>query len=62
MSQHKIELRIDVDDEALAAHNGDVTPPPNKVDEWDASDLLAAIHAGIVDVAEAEITDYSTVA
>lgn len=46
--QFEFTLRLHVDEEALAAHDGEKTPPPNDVEDWDASDLLAAERLEIV--------------
>lgn len=54
MSRHRFVIEVDVDDEALAKHDGDKAAPPGDVDEWIASDLLAADALGIIELRHAQ--------
>lgn len=58
MSRHKFTVILDVDDEALADHDGDQKSPPNEIPEWEGSDIFAAYREGIVDPGESEVTWY----
>lgn len=35
-------LEFEIDDEAMAEHDGDKVAPPNDVDEWEFRDLFTA--------------------
>jgi hypothetical protein len=43
VSRYEVNLIIDVDDEALATHDGDKEPPPNDPEEWYFTDLVRAL-------------------
>lgn len=58
MSRHQFSVIVDVDDEILAAHDGDQNPPPNEVDDWDFRDIIQAVEEGIVDEFESEVSFY----
>ena len=49
MSRYRFILTIEVDDEALDAHDGDQVPPPNEVESWEARDIFLAAERGLVD-------------
>lgn len=60
-SWHEFTIRVPVDNELLADHDGEQKPPPNKVDEWEGRDLFDAAYEGLVDTGEVQIVDYTTV-
>jgi hypothetical protein len=35
-------IEFEIDDEAMAEHDGDKVAPPNEVDEWEFRDLFRA--------------------
>lgn len=55
MSKYRIEILVDVDDDMLERRDGNATPPPNSVDDWEAPDLFRAAELAIVDPYESEI-------
>jgi len=55
MSRHLVHLVVEVDDEALAEHDGNKKPPPNDVHEWEARDLADAADLEIVDLGESAL-------
>lgn len=56
MSRHRFEIIVEIDDEALAEHDGDRKPPPNSIEDWTIfGDLARAISEAIVDEGESEI-------
>ena len=48
MSTHRFALELEIDDEALAEHDGEASPPPNDPADWNAPDLAVAIQKGFV--------------
>lgn len=59
MSVHRFIVDIEVDDDALAAHDGEQMAPPNEVDEWEGRDIFEAVDKGIVETYGAtEIVTY----
>lgn len=42
-------IEFEIDDELLAEHDGDTTPPPNEVDDWDFRDLFRAHERSLID-------------
>ena len=42
MSEYIFTLKLEIDDEALRAHDGEAAPPPNDPEDWDPADLLVA--------------------
>ncbi len=54
MSPYRFLLTIEVDDEALDAHDGNQASPPNEVEEWDARDIFRAAELGIVNPSESD--------
>lgn len=53
--RYRMEIDLYVDDVMLKAHDGEATPPPNDVNDWDLSDLFAAARHGIVEPGEGTI-------
>ena len=49
MAKYEITLIVDIDEIALALHDGDEAPPPNDVNEWYDSDIFLAHEKGWVD-------------
>ncbi len=56
MSRHRFEIIVDVNDEALAAHDGEEKTPPNDVADWESFDIQDAGRHGLLD--GWEITEY----
>jgi hypothetical protein len=55
--RYRIEgLHVEIDTDALAAHDGDKAPPPNDLTDWYGGDLERALELGIAEVEHAEIT------
>lgn len=50
MSIYRFTVEVEVDDEALAEHDGNQKPPPNDPREWYGGDLVTAIHEGFAEV------------
>lgn len=55
MSLWELTITVDIDDDALAAHDGDEGPPPNRVKDWYSSDVLLACQKGILSFDDDEI-------
>lgn len=55
MTLYRMTIEVDVDDELLASHDGDMKPPPNDVAEWYGGDLVEAIDVGIAEIAHVAI-------
>lgn len=53
--RYEMTINVLVDEDLLAEHEGDRTPPPNEVAEWYGGDLVAAITAGLAEVEHAQI-------
>lgn len=51
----RMTIEVDVDDELLAAHDGEKGPPPNDVYEWWGGDLLTAVNNGFAEIVHDEI-------
>jgi hypothetical protein len=47
--RHRITMVVDIDLEALAAHDQDRGPPPRDLADWHASDVFAAYDRGILE-------------
>lgn len=58
MSWHRYEVLVEVDDDALAGHDGDQVPPPNHPSEWDLRDLLLAGEKELANLEDGEVFDY----
>lgn len=58
MSIQRFTIDIDIDDGLLAEHDGDESPPPNDIEDWEASDIFRAADEGIVDPHACEIVYY----
>lgn len=41
-------IAFEIDDELFAEHDGDRTPPPNDVNDWDFRDLFRAQEQGLL--------------
>jgi hypothetical protein len=55
--RYRIEgLHVEIDTDALAAHDEDQGPPPNDLADWYGGDLERALELGIAEVEHAEIT------
>lgn len=57
MSRHRFTIVVDVDDDALAAHDEDQSPPPQAVEDWEGSDILTAQRLDIVTEVDIEWYD-----
>lgn len=57
MSKWRFTIEVEVDDEALAEHDGDAKPPPGEVEDWYDSDLLAALTMGIAELEHADCVE-----
>lgn len=55
MALWELTIRVEIDDEALRAHNDDEAPPSNNVKEWYSSDVLLAHQKGILEFEHEEI-------
>lgn len=55
MSRLTVEMAFDLDDEALAAHDGAKEAPPNDVEDWDGYDIFRARDFGFLQ--EPELLD-----
>lgn len=60
-SWHEFVIRVPVDDEWLARHDGAEKPPPNAVDDWDGRDIFWAEEMGAIDRDDVEIVTYTEV-
>lgn len=43
-------VEVEIDEEALAEHDGNAAPPPNDPFEWYGGDLVTAIEQGYAEV------------
>ena len=46
MAKYELTMIVEVDEDQLAQHNGDLNPPPNDVKDWYVSDLFLAYEKG----------------
>lgn len=60
MSRIKVEMYLDLDDEALAA-SGEDRPPPSDIDDWYDSDVFTAAELGIVEPTHEELVSIEKV-
>lgn len=61
MSTYRMTITVEVDDEALEAHDGDQKPPPNDVYEWYQTDLIEAVNSGLAEVSHDEVEEIEEV-
>lgn len=57
MTVYRMTIEVDVDDEALAAHNGDDQAPPNHIGDWYGTDILAAVERELAEVCQVEVLE-----
>lgn len=50
MTTYRFVVEVEVDDEALAEHDGRRKPPPNDPRDWYGGDLITAIDCEIAEV------------
>lgn len=55
-------LRVPLDEEAFAAHDGEATAPSNDLGEWDGRDVFRAAELELVEVNEAELVGMRMIA
>jgi hypothetical protein len=55
MSIWRFVVEVDVDDELLAEHDGQKTPPPNDPSEWYGGDLYTALSDGFAELVHDEL-------
>lgn len=62
MSLHRFTVDVEIDDDAIADHDGEAAPPPNDPAEWDARDLFLAADRGFFDAGiDVELIEYEPV-
>lgn len=54
MAQIRVTMTLNLDEEALAAHDEDKAPPPD-IEDWYDSDVFDAHDAGIVETQHVEL-------
>ena len=61
MSKHRVQVELDIDDEALAEHleaaNGEQPPYSNNLHDWNFDDVVRAVERDIIDSGSCEL-DY----